>query len=137
VSIAGGSYPAAAIFETSTEEPTMGAAGVRTQAPRVPGVFAVVVGWLGWFEIAPALGFPTIGPAAMLNRIFVPESDPGVLVGWVVLVLALVLVAALSTTFEPALLKRVKNFSFRVCIRRPTEILLGRRYRRTRRAAAS
>jgi hypothetical protein len=27
--------------------------------------------------------------------------------------------AALSTTFEPALLKRVENFSFRGCIRRP------------------
>jgi hypothetical protein len=26
--------------------------------------------------------------------------------------------AALSTTFEPALLKRVKNFSFRGCTRR-------------------
>jgi hypothetical protein len=26
--------------------------------------------------------------------------------------------AALSTTFEPALLKRVQNFSFRGCIRR-------------------
>jgi len=29
--------------------------------------------------------------------------------------------AALSTTFEPAVLKRVKNFSFRGCIRRPME----------------
>jgi hypothetical protein len=28
--------------------------------------------------------------------------------------------ATLSTTFEPALLKRVKTFSFRGCIRRPT-----------------
>jgi len=28
--------------------------------------------------------------------------------------------AALSTTFEPALLKRVKNFLFRDCTRRPT-----------------
>jgi hypothetical protein len=45
--------------------------------------------------------------------------------------------AALSTTFEPALLKRVKNFSFRGCTVGPREILLGRRYRRTRRAAAS
>jgi hypothetical protein len=36
---------------------------------------------------------------------------------------------------EPALLKRVKNFSFRGCIRRPWEILLGRRYRRTPRIA--
>jgi hypothetical protein len=43
--------------------------------------------------------------------------------------------AALSTTFEPALLMRVENFSFRGCIAGPWEILLGRRYRRTRRAA--
>jgi hypothetical protein len=28
--------------------------------------------------------------------------------------------AALSATFEPAFLKRVKNFSFHGCIRRPT-----------------
>jgi hypothetical protein len=54
-----------------------------------------VVAWLGWFEIAPALGFPTIGPAAMLNRVFVPKSDPGVWVGWAVLVLVLVVVAGL------------------------------------------
>jgi hypothetical protein len=33
--------------------------------------------------------------------------------------------AALPTTFEPALLKRVKNFSFRGCIRRPTGGLPG------------
>jgi hypothetical protein len=54
-----------------------------------------VVAWLGWFQIAPALGFPTIGPAAMLNRVFVPKSDPGVWVGWVLLVVGLVAVAAL------------------------------------------
>ena len=34
-------------------------------------------------------------------------------------------VAALSTTFEPALLKGVKNFSFSGGIRGPWEILLG------------
>jgi quercetin dioxygenase-like cupin family protein len=58
-------------------------------------VVAAVIAWLGWFEIAPALGFPTIGPAAMLNRLFVPQSDPGAWVGWVVLVLGLVAVASL------------------------------------------
>jgi hypothetical protein len=40
--------------------------------------------------------------------------------------------AALSTTCEPALLKRVKNFSFRGRIRRAMEVLLGRPYRRMR-----
>jgi quercetin dioxygenase-like cupin family protein len=59
------------------------------------GIVGAVVAWLGWFEIAPALGFPTIGPAAMLNRIFVPNSDPGVWVGGVVLVLGLLGVVAL------------------------------------------
>jgi hypothetical protein len=59
------------------------------------GTAAAVLAWLGWFEIAPALGFPTIGPAAMLNRVFVPTSDPGVWVGWVLMGLLLVGVAAL------------------------------------------
>jgi len=59
------------------------------------GIAGAIVAWLGWFEIAPALGFPTIGPAAMLNRVFLPESDPGVWLGWVLIVLSLVAVAAL------------------------------------------
>jgi quercetin dioxygenase-like cupin family protein len=61
----------------------------------VLGIVGAIVAWLGWFEIAPALGFPTIGPAAMVNRVFVPDSNPGVWVGWVVLVLGLVGVVAL------------------------------------------
>jgi quercetin dioxygenase-like cupin family protein len=77
-----------------TKESAMGA-GRRIRAPQVLGIVAAVVAWLGWFEIAPALGFPTIGPAAMLNRVFVPKSNPGVWVGWVVLVLGLVVVAVL------------------------------------------
>jgi quercetin dioxygenase-like cupin family protein len=99
--MAGGSYPVAAIFVTSMEESAMGAAGRRIQAPQVLGIVAAVVAWLGWFEIAPALGFPTIGPAAMLNRVFIPKSDPGVWVGWVVLVLGLV-VAAVVYSFAAA-----------------------------------
>jgi quercetin dioxygenase-like cupin family protein/mannose-6-phosphate isomerase-like protein (cupin superfamily) len=59
------------------------------------GTAGAVVAWLGWFEIAPALGFPTIGPAAMLNRLFLPESDPGVWLGWALMVLGLIAVAAL------------------------------------------
>ncbi len=61
------------------------------------GVAAAVVAWLGWFQIAPALGFPTIGPAAMLNRLFLPDSDPGVSLGWILTVLGLIAVAALYT----------------------------------------
>jgi quercetin dioxygenase-like cupin family protein len=59
------------------------------------GIVGAVVAWLGWFEVAPALGFPTIGPAAMLNRVFVPKSDPGVWLGWFVMALGLLAVAAL------------------------------------------
>jgi hypothetical protein len=44
--------------------------------------------------------------------------------------------AALSTTFEPALLKRVKTSRSAAASVGPREIVLGRRYRRTRRAAA-
>jgi hypothetical protein len=73
---------------------------MRSPRPRVEvvqllGLVGAVVGWLGWFEIAPALGFPTIGPAAMLNRVFVPKSDPGIWVGWVLLALGLLVVVAL------------------------------------------
>jgi quercetin dioxygenase-like cupin family protein len=59
------------------------------------GIAGAAVAWLGWFQVAPSLGFPTIGPAAMLNRVFLPRSDPGVWLGWVLMVLCLVAVAAL------------------------------------------
>jgi quercetin dioxygenase-like cupin family protein len=59
------------------------------------GIAGAAFAWLGWFQIAPSLGFPTIGPAAMLNRVFLPKSDPGVWLGWVFVVLCLVAVAAL------------------------------------------
>src|SRR5205823_5447114 len=62
---------------------------------RLLGIAGAVVAWLGWFQIAPAIGFPTIGPAAMLNRLFLPRSDPGVWLGWFVMVLGLAGVAAL------------------------------------------
>src|SRR5437660_7219377 len=71
------------------------AKGQRSGVVDVLGAVVAIVAWLGWFEIAPALGFPTIGPAAMLNRVFVPKSDPGVWVGWVLLVLSLGVAAAL------------------------------------------
>ena len=73
----------------------MRAPGRQPDVVQSLGVAGAVVAWLGWFEIAPALGFPTMGPAAMLNRVFDRTSDPGVWVGWVVLGLALAAVAAL------------------------------------------
>lgn len=69
---------------------------VRTREVLQPlGVVGAIVVWLGWFQVAPALGFPTIGPAAMLNRVFLPKSDPGVWLGWVLMVLGLLAVAGL------------------------------------------
>jgi quercetin dioxygenase-like cupin family protein len=59
------------------------------------GIAGAALAWLGWFQIGPALGFPTIGPAAMVNRVFLPKSDPGVWLGWVLVVIGLVAVAAL------------------------------------------
>jgi hypothetical protein len=55
----------------------------RVEVVQLLGIIGAVIAWLGWFQIAPVLGFPTIGPAAMLNRVFVPKSDPGVWAGWV------------------------------------------------------
>src|ERR671931_175009 len=75
--------------------------GAERRHPGVllPAVAAIVV-WLGWFEIAPSLGFPTIGPAAMVNRVFVPDSNPGVWLGWILMVVALAIVAALYLALE-------------------------------------
>jgi quercetin dioxygenase-like cupin family protein len=73
----------------------MRAQGRRVEALQLLGIAGAVIAWLGWFEIASALGFPTMGPAAMLNRVFVPKSNPGVWLGWVVLVLGLLGVVAL------------------------------------------
>jgi quercetin dioxygenase-like cupin family protein len=69
---------------------------VRTrELVQLLGIAGATVAWLGWFQIAPSLGLPTIGPAAMLNCVFLPKSDPGVWLGWVLMVLGLVAVAAL------------------------------------------
>ena len=62
---------------------------------RALGAAAAVVTWLGWMMICPALGFPTLGTAAMVNRAFfgiVPEAghEPNFWLGWVILIAALV-----------------------------------------------
>jgi quercetin dioxygenase-like cupin family protein len=84
-----------AIFVTATKGAAMPASRRRVEVVQLLGIVGASVAWLGWFQIAPALGFPTIGPAAMVNRVFVPKSDPGVWLGWLVLVLGVVAVAAL------------------------------------------
>jgi hypothetical protein len=51
--------------------------------------------WFGWFLIAPAFGFPTVRPAAMINRVFLPDSDPQAWLGWVVLTIGLLVLGTL------------------------------------------
>src|SRR3982074_1711125 len=57
---------------------------------RLSGAVAGVVAWVGWLTICPALGFPTLATAAMLNRVFVPREDPGSWLGWALLLIGLV-----------------------------------------------
>jgi len=45
--------------------------------------------WLGWFEVAPALGLPTLATAAMVNRDVAPDDDPGFWLGWLIVLLGL------------------------------------------------
>lgn len=61
---------------------------------RALGAAAAIVTWLGWLTICPALGFPTLGTAAMVNRAFfgkIPEAghNPNFWVGWVILIATL------------------------------------------------
>ena len=53
------------------------------------GALAGVMAWVGWLTICPALGFPTLATAAMLNRVLVPREDPGSWLGWAVLLIGL------------------------------------------------
>ncbi len=49
--------------------------------------------WLGWLTVCPALGFPSLATAAMLNLVLVPREDPGFWLGWALLVIGLAFVA--------------------------------------------
>jgi hypothetical protein len=46
--------------------------------------------WLGWLAVAPAVGFPTLGAAALINRDVASDENPGFWLGWLILVLGLV-----------------------------------------------
>lgn len=59
------------------------------------GALAAVVAWVGWLTICPALGFPALATAGMLNRVFVPREDPGFLLGWALLLIGLASAALL------------------------------------------
>jgi hypothetical protein len=64
------------------------------------GGLAAVLTWLGWLTISPALGFPILGPAGMVNRALyfrnIPEAghNPDFWVGWVLVVAGLVVSVA-------------------------------------------
>jgi len=62
---------------------------------RVLGAPAGIAAWLGWLTICPALGFPSLGTAAMLNRVLVPREDPGSWLGWALLLIGLASAALL------------------------------------------
>jgi quercetin dioxygenase-like cupin family protein len=64
-------------------------AGEVAPSARVLGAAGAILAWLGWFAVSPALGFPTLATAAMLNRVLVPDSDPGVWVGWTTMIAVL------------------------------------------------
>jgi uncharacterized membrane protein YagU involved in acid resistance len=58
------------------------------------GAVAAVVTWIGWLAICPALGFPALGTAQMINRVifrFIPEAghEPNFWIGWTILIVAL------------------------------------------------
>jgi quercetin dioxygenase-like cupin family protein len=59
------------------------------------GALAAVMAWVGWLTICPALGFPTLATAAMLNRVLVPREDPGSWLGWALLLIGLAAAALL------------------------------------------
>lgn len=46
--------------------------------------------WLGWLAVAPALGLPTLGAAAMINLDVASDENPGFWLGWLILLLGLV-----------------------------------------------
>jgi len=70
------------------------------------GAATAVLTWLGWLTICPALGFPVLGTAAMVNRAIFDPRDPNFWAGWVVLVTALVVAIAAFFILERAHLLR-------------------------------
>jgi len=62
---------------------------VRPILTYVLGGIAAVTVWLGWFALAPALGLPTLGTAAMVNRPVASHENPDYWLGWLILLLGL------------------------------------------------
>jgi hypothetical protein len=64
------------------------------------GAAAAVLTWVGWLTICPALGFPTLGTAAMVNRGIFGVIDPSFWVGWVILIAVFVVAIAVFILLE-------------------------------------
>jgi quercetin dioxygenase-like cupin family protein len=59
------------------------------------GVLGGITAWLGWLTVCPALGFPFLATAAMLNLVAAPRQDPGFWLGWALLIIGLSFVGLL------------------------------------------
>lgn len=71
------------------------AAHTQAEMERPLGAAAAVLTWVGWLAICPALGFPILGTAAMVNRAFfklIPDAghQPNFWLGWAILISGLV-----------------------------------------------
>lgn len=85
------------------ETPSASATGLTLAS----GTFGAVVVWIGWLEFAPALGFPEVSPAGMLNRTL--GVAPDALLGWAVLFGGL---AGLAVGYLLATAKRLSRPGF-------------------------
>jgi uncharacterized membrane protein YagU involved in acid resistance len=72
----------------------------HAEMERPLGAAAAVLTWLAWLTICPALGFPTLGTAAMVNRALFGVINPNFWVGWVILVSALIVAIAVFIILE-------------------------------------
>lgn len=85
------------------------------------GAAAAVLTWLGWLTICPALGFPILATAPMINRAMfkrIPEAghEPDFWLGWIILIAGLL--GAVGLFFA---LERVRL----VCVSIRTGVIYG------------
>jgi hypothetical protein len=78
----------------------------HAEMERPLGAAAALLTWLGWLTICPALGFPTLGTAGMVNRAIFGVIDPSFWVGWVIMIASLLVAIAVFFILERAHLVR-------------------------------